>query len=40
MLLLELGERALREDASRIAKFTDADRHMKSRKRGRRSRES
>ena len=34
-LLEDLGERALWEDASRIAKFTDADRHMKSRKRGR-----
>lgn len=35
-LLEDLGERALWEDASRIAKFADADRHMKSRKRGRR----
>ena len=34
-LLEDLGERALWEDASRIAKFTDADHHMKSRKRGR-----
>jgi len=35
-LLRELGERALFEDASRISKFSEADRHMKSRKRGRR----
>jgi Ca-activated chloride channel family protein len=34
-LLEDLAEHALWEDASRIAKFTDADRHMKSRKRGR-----
>jgi len=39
-LLADLGERALWEDASRVAKFTDADRHMKARKRGRRPNQS
>ena len=36
-LLEDLGERALWDDANRIAKFSEADRHRKSRKRGRRS---
>ncbi len=36
-LLLDLSERARFEDASRMAKFSEADRHLKERKRGRRS---
>ncbi len=36
-LLLDLSERARFEDASRMAKFSEADRHLKERKRGRRA---
>lgn len=36
-LLLDLSERARFEDASRMAKFSEADRHLKDRKRGRRA---
>lgn len=36
-LLLDLSARAKHDDASRIAKFTEADRHFKERKRGRRA---
>jgi hypothetical protein len=35
-LLQSLAARAMEEDPSRIAKFTEADRHLKQRKRGRR----
>ncbi len=35
-LLLDLSERARFEDASRMAKLSEADRHLKERKRGRR----
>lgn len=36
-LLLDLSERARFEDASRMTKFSEADRHLKERKRGRRA---
>lgn len=37
-LLHDLSERALHNDASRMAKFTEEDRHFKERRRGRRRR--